>query len=295
MESVSSLVGDRPDPEQRIGGDSLWLQEVNQRVERSTGDTLGSSAKVFGVVGGYESMAPGAGSIGFTLGYYNLQDDDVAAAVGEHVVTSMLEAGAYYRITPGNFRFVARASGGYAWFSSTRRFVTTGTVREATADWTGAFANAHIGGAYEARFGRYYVRPELSGDWMYLSEGSRAESGGGVGFDLAVDPRNSSRLSAAALVTIGAQYGRTSWVRPELRFGYRFIGSGSIGDTTAHFIGTTGSPFTLVAEDDSGGWAVVGFSIKGGTELSYAAVEGDAEIRDGEQRYNLRLAGRAMF
>ena len=97
------------------------------------------------------------------------------------------------------------------------------------------------------------------------------------------------------MLTLGAQYGRTTWLRPEFRVGYRSLMSGQVGATVARFTGTTGGPFTLLGDDGSGGWLLVGFSLKGGTELSYAALEGDAELRDGEQRYNLRLAGRALF
>lgn len=295
VNSVSQLIADRPDPEQRAGGDSLWLQEVNQRTHRDDGQSLGSEGRALGIVGGYESLSPRAGAVGLTLAYYNVEDNDSSAAVNENVIGSMVEGGVYYRLTPGNFRFTARAAGGYAWFSSTRRFVYPGVVRQADSSWTATFADAHASAAYEARFGRYYARPDVSVDWLYLSEGAQTETGGGNGFNLAIDPRKSDRLTATAMLTLGAQYGRTTWLRPEFRVGYRSLLSGQVGSTVARFTGTSGGPFTLLGDDGSGGWLLVGFSLKGGTELSYAALEGDAELRDGEQRYNLRIAGRALF
>ena len=45
----------------------------------------------------------------------------------------------------------------------------------------------------------------------------------------------------------------------------------------------------------SGGWVTAGFSLKSGTQFSYVALEGDADFRHGEQRYDLRVAGRSMF
>ena len=78
-----------------------------------------------------------------------------------------------------------------------------------------------------------------------------------------------------------------------IRAGYRDIFSGEVGDTVANF--ENGSPFALAADPDRGGWGTVGFSIKGGTPLSYVALEGDADFRSGEQRYDLRVAGRSMF
>ena len=143
------------------------------------------------------------------------------------------------------------------------------------------------------RFGRFYARPELSVDYLHLKENPRTESGGGDGFDLNVNSRTSSRLSGEAIMVLGGQWGRDTWLRPEIRAGYRHIFSGTVGDTVASFTG--GNPFILSTGDDKGGWLTVGFSVKGGTSLSYVAVEGDADFRDGEQRYDLRLAGRSMF
>ena len=56
-----------------------------------------------------------------------------------------------------------------------------------------------------------------------------------------------------------------------------------------------GDPFNLVADKDNGGWATIGFSLKGGSQYSYLALEGDADFRSGEQRFDVRLAGRSMF
>ncbi|MFO1015377.1 MAG: autotransporter domain-containing protein [Caulobacteraceae bacterium] len=292
---MANMVDARPDPEQRIGGDSVWLQEVNGRVSRETTSTLGSEVKAFGLIGGYESMASTGSAYGVTLGFVSAQDDDDVAAVGEHVVASILEAGAYARYTPGNWRFTVRGAGGVVWLNSTRRFVTTGVQREAQADWSGVFASGHVGAAYEAKWGRFYARPELSLDYIYLSEGDRTETGGGDGFNLEVSQRKSDRLTGSAIMVVGAQFGRTSWLRTEFRAGYRSIISGEVGSTTARFINATGTPFTLTPDNSNSGYVVLGFSLRGGTELSYVAVEGDAELGDGEQRFNVRLAGRAMF
>lgn len=292
---MSNMVDARPDPEQRIGGDSVWLQEVNGRVSRETTSTLGSDVKAFGLIGGYESMASDGSAYGMTLAFVSAQDDDNIAAVGEHVVASILEAGAYARYTPGNWRFTVRGSGGFASLDSTRRFVTTGVQRQAEASWNGYFATGHAMAAYEARWGRFYARPELSIDYLYLSEGARTESGGGEGFNLEVSSRKSDRLTGSAIMVLGAQWGRTTWLRTEFRAGYRSIISGQVGDTTARFINATGTPFTLTPDNSNTGFVVLGFSLRGGTELSYVAVEGDAELGDGEQRFNVRLAGRAMF
>lgn len=302
-QAVSSLTAQTPDAGTRVAGTSLWLQEVNERVKRASGDTLGSQSQLFGLVGGWEHMGAGGGALGFTASYLNVQDRDSAAAVGEHTVGSLLEVGAYYRRAIGGLRVSARGAGGYAFFNEDRQFVYTGVSRRALSNWGGLFADAHFGVDYEVHLGRFYARPGVSADYLYLRQNAHTEHGGGNGsgstaddgFDLAIDSRASHRLSGAALVTLGTQFGRTTWLRTEVTGGYRRILSSNMGDTTAQFTYSGASPFTLTGEDDKGGWYTVGFSIKGGTNLSYLALEGDADFRDGEQRYNLFISGRSMF
>ncbi len=292
-QAVSSMVGTTPDAGTRVGGSSLWLQEVNQRVDRNHGDTLASSAKLLGIVGGYERMGQGGGALGVNLAYFNAQEQDKAAAVGEHVVGSMVEGGVYYRRAAGPFTMAARGAVGYSWFSGDRRFLAPGAINRAQSSWGGLFFDAHAGAAYEKSFGVFYVRPEISLDYFRLHEGARSETGGGDGFDLDVAARTSRRLSGQAQLVLGRQWGKTSWLRTEVRAGYREIFSGRVGDTVANFAG--GDPFTLVADPDKGGWATLGVSLKSGTQFSYVALEADADFRQGEQRYDVRVAGRSMF
>jgi len=293
-QSIAGLTAQTPDAGTRVAGTSLWLQEVNERVKRRSGDTLGSQSQMFGLVGGYERMGAGGGALGVTFSYMNIQDRDSASAVGEHTVASLLEAGAYYRRAIGGLRFSARGAGGYAFFHEDRQFVYTGVSKRALSNWGAFFADAHVGTAYEVHVGRFYARPEISADYLYLRENGHTESGGGNGFDLSIASRASHRLSGEAILTLGTQFGRDTWLRPEIRGGYRKIFSGNLGDTTAQFTSST-TPFTLSGAPDTGGWFTVGFSLKGGTNLSYLAIEGDADFRDGEQRYDLFLSGRSMF
>ena len=133
----------------------------------------------------------------------------------------------------------------------------------------------------------------MSADFLELNEGSHTDTGGGNAFDLIVASRNSNRLSGQALMVVGREWGQGAWLRTELRGGYREILAGQIGDTTANFTG--GSSFTLSPENDKGGWLTAGFSIKGGSQYSYLALEGDADFRSNEQRFDLRVAGRSIF
>ena len=292
-QSVSSLTSTTPDAGTRVAGSSLWLQEVNERVRRTGVETQGSYAKLLGIIGGYEKMGPMGGAAGVTLAYYNAEEAESGQQVGGNVVASMVEGGAYYRRAVGGFTVAGRAGGGYSWFSGERRLVTTGLAEKANSNWNGYFLDGHFGMAYEQRLGRFYIRPELSADYLRLHENSHAESGGDASFDLNTADRTSSRFSGQAIVVVGSQFGKVQWLRTEVRGGYREVFSGDVGNTVANFVG--GSPFSLSPDSDKGGWATLGVALKGGSQFSYVALEGDADFRSGEQRYDIRIAGRSIF
>jgi outer membrane autotransporter protein len=189
--------------------------------------------------------------------------------------------------------FSVRGAGGYAWFNQRREFVTTGVTDIAYSNWNGYFGDGHVGAQYEQHIGAFYVRPEVGFDYLYLNQAAYDERGGGAGFDLAVARQVSQRGTASALVSVGTQYGHDTWFRPEIFGGFREVAFGGIGDTTAAFTG--GLPFTLSPGDVNGGWVVAGFSLKAGTSLSYVAIEGEADLKNNEQRYDVYLSGRAMF
>ena len=294
VEKESAMTATPPDNATHVGGASLWLQEVNERVDRSGVDSLGSDAKVLGLVGGYERMGAGGGAMGVTLAYFNAQETDTAAQLGARDVASMVEAGVYYRRSLGNLTFSARGGAGYGWFSENRIFAYLTTVDEAQASWSGAFYDGHVGASYEIKlFGPYYARPELSLDYLTLHQNGYQETGPETAFNLALAPQTDTQFSGQALMVLGRQWGRAAWFRSEVRFGYREVISGEVGDVTANF--QDGTPFTVAGDPDKGGWATVGFSLKSGSEFSYLALEGDADFRKGEQRYDLRVAGRSVF
>ncbi len=292
-QKISNLAGQTPDAGTRIAGTSAWLQEVNATLKRNDGDTLGETDKVFGMVGGYETMGAAGGALGVTVAYLNIGGLGTAAPVTSSLVTNIAEVGAYYRRAWGNLRISLRGAGGYAWFNEDRSFVTTGISETSSGSWNGLFADAHAGAAYEFHVNRFYVRPELSADYLSLNESAHSETGAGPGFDLTIDRRNSERMSGTALLSIGTQYGHDTWFRPELFGGYRQVFFGNIASTTAAFTG--GDPFTLSPGNVNGGWLVAGFSLKAGTPLSYVAIEGEADIRNNEQQYDVFLSGRTMF
>jgi hypothetical protein len=292
-QSVGDLTATTPDAGTRVAGSSLWLQEVNERVRRTGIETQGSYSKVLGIIGGYERMGPAGGAVGLTLAYYNAEEQEDSQQIGGDTVASMVEAGGYYRRAVGGLTFAARGAGGYAWFSSERRLVATGVTEQANSDWGGYFVDGQVSLAYEQKLGRFYARPQVSADYLRLHESGHDETGGDPGFDLNIADRTSTRLSGEAVLVLGTQFGKAQWLRSEIQAGYREVFSGEIGDTTANFSG--GSAFSLAPDSDAGGWATIGISLKGGSQYSYLALEGNADFRSGEQRYDLRIAGRSIF
>src|SRR5215217_782094 len=293
--TVSRLTATRPDRQQRYGPDSFWIQEVNVQVMRETGVTIGSETKAFGFVGGYEAMGPDGGALGATLAFISAEEKDDVAQVGEETNIALLEAGVYWRRSIGQFTLNARGSAGYAWLNGDRVFVdpAEGEIETSTAEWNGFTAAGSLSAAYEAEFGRYYLRPTASLDYLYLREGARSENGTSEATELDIDERTSSRLSAMAELAFGATYGRDLWWRPEVRVGYRQHLAGEVGDTVFNFKG--GVPVTLVATEPGDGAIVLGLSLKAGTAMSYVALEGEYEAVDGEDRYNLQISGRVMY
>jgi hypothetical protein len=294
-EKIANLTEQTPDAGTRIAGGSAWLQEVNQTIKRNDGETLGSTDKAFGLVGGYEKMGAAGGALGVSVAYLNIADVGTSEPVNAHTISNIAEVGAYYRRAWGGLRFSVRGGAGYAWFNEDRMFVTTGVSETSTGRWNGYFADAHAGAQWEGHIGRFYVRPEASFDYLYLNEDSHSLGGAGPGFDLTIDQRQSERGVASGLITFGTQYGHDTWFRPEIYGGYRQVMFGDIANTVAQFTGAGGLPFIMSSGDVNGGWVVAGFSLKAGTPLSYVAIEGEAAIKNNEQRYDVYLSGRAMF
>lgn len=303
-QAVSSMTSTTPPASSRVAGTSLWVQEVNDRVDRSGEQTNGSFTKLVGIVGGYEHSGALGGAAGLTMAYFNTNELDHDAQLGSGVVASTVEAGAYYRRSLGGLTVSARGAIGYSWYADSRVFVatttinnsTTGTELRAHSNWGGLYYLGHFQAAYEQSIiGRYYLRPELSVDYFNLNEGAHSDTGGGNAFDLNVAARDSNRMSGQALLVLGRQWGsdQGAWLRGELRGGYRDIFSGQVGDTVASFSG--GNPFTLAPDSSTGGWFTAGFSIKTGSQYSYLALEGDVDFRAGEQMYDIRIAGRSVF
>jgi len=273
------------------GETSAWLQEINFYADKDKTESYGFRSEGFGVAGGVEK-GTSLGALGVSVAFTSSDIEDPEAEAEEVLSANLLELGLYWRAQGQYWTTWARAAGGYASFSADRSLVADGVYLNNTSDWHGWTAAAAGGVSYERNFGRLSVRPELYAEYFHLSEGARSETGGGDGFDLDIDERDSHIFSAVAAMNIGYGFGRNGWLRPELRIGYRQNLSVDAGETIARFA-SGGPDFILTPDAIEGGGPILGFRLNFGNELGMLSLTGDAEMLEDYIRYSLLL--RASF
>ncbi|WP_411286483.1 autotransporter outer membrane beta-barrel domain-containing protein [Phenylobacterium sp.] len=273
------------------GETSAWVQEINFYADKDKTDTYGFRSEGFGVAGGIE-RGTGLGAVGITAAFTSSDLEDPESEAEEVLSASLLELGLYWRAQGQYWTTWARAAAGYATFESERRFVGAGLNLSNESDWSGFSLAAAGGVSYERNFGRFSVRPEAYAEFFSLSEDGHVETGGGDGFDLEIDDRDGHLFSATAAVNLGMAMGENSWLRPELRVGWRQNISVDPGETIARF--RSGGPdFVLDGGSIEGGGPIVGLRLNVGNELGMLTISADAEMIEDYVRYLLFL--RASF
>ena len=273
------------------GETSAWVQEINFYADKDKTDTYGFRSEGFGVAGGIE-RGSGLGAVGISLAFTSSDLQDPESEAEEVLSASLLELGLYWRAQGQYWTTWARAAAGYATFESERRFVGAGLNLSNESDWNGFTLAAAGGVSYERNFGRFSIRPEAYAEFFSLSEEGHVETGGGDGFDLEIDDRDGHLFSATAAVNFGMSMGEDSWLRPEVRVGWRQNISVDPGETIARF--RSGGPdFTLDGGSIEGGGPILGFRLNIGNELGMLSINADAEMIEDYIRYMLFL--RASF
>lgn len=273
------------------GETSAWVQEINFYADKDRTDTYGFRSEGFGVAGGVE-RGSGLGAVGLSVAFTSSDLEDPESEAEEVLSANLLELGLYWRAQGQHWTTWARAAAGYATFESERRLVGAGLNLSNSSDWNGFSLAAAAGASYERSFGRFSIRPEIFAEYFALSEDGHVEEGGGDGFDLEIDDREGHMFSATAAVNFGMAMGQDSWLKPELRVGWRQNISVDPGETIARF--RSGGPdFTLTPDTIEGGGPIVGFRLNVGNELGMLSVSADAEMIDDYVRYMLFL--RASF
>jgi hypothetical protein len=273
------------------GETSAWVQEINFYADKDKTDTYGFRSEGFGVAGGIE-RGSGLGAVGVSVAFTSSDLEDPESEAEEVLSANLLELGLYWRAQGQHWTTWARAAGGYASFTSERRFVGAGLNLANESDWSGFSLAAAGGVSYERNFGRFSIRPEAYAEYFSLSEEGHSETGGGDGFDLEIDDRDGHLFSATAAINLGMAMGEDDWLRPELRVGWRQNISVDPGETIARF--RSGGPdFTLDGGSIEGGGPIVGFRLNVGNELGMLSISADAEMIEDYIRYMLFL--RASF
>jgi hypothetical protein len=272
----------------------MWAQEIVFRIDHAAEQAAGFRSQGFGLASGVETVGV-MNALGLSASFVTTDYHDKGAASGEQVAMNFFEGGAYWRFEAGGLKADVRGGLGYVHFDSNRLLVDPAASLDlkAKAKWGGWLADAHAGVSYEVTAGRFYARPELSADYLRMSEGKYQEAGGGDGFDLSVDSRKGDLMTGQALLALGARFGDELYWSPEVKVGYRAKLMGDPGSTTARFAG--GSDFTLDPEDVAAGGLVARAGFKGGTEFVLFSVDGGGVFGDAYKEYDVHATLRFKF
>jgi outer membrane autotransporter protein len=276
----------------RSSGMGVWAQEILFEIRRDRTDANGFKSQGFGLAGGVDLLGE-VNALGVTAAFVATEYRDRGATAGEQVSMNVLNGGGYWRFDTGGLHADARVGVGYAWFDGDRRLVGAGLDLRTEADWTGWLVDAHAGVSYTANLGAFYARPELSVDYLRLSEDGYSEEGGGAGFDLTVDERKGDLLTGQAALALGYKFGDEVYWAPELKVGWRQRLAGNPGETTARF--GNGTPFVLDAEQVFDGGLVARLGIRGGSEKVLFAVDGGGTFESDYKEYDVRATVRFQF
>lgn len=294
-QAVSRAVEDRQGPD--AGG--FWLQETAIGVVRDDkADDPGYTAWTLGLVAGAETGRFPIGVVGATIAGSSGKVENEDYVSGDSMIVNTVEAGGYWRLVNGPLALNARAAGSWVGVTNQRAVAVFDDddvrilYRNAKGKWSGAALTGRLSAGYEARFGRYYMRPSASLDYFWLREDGYTETGGDA-INLSVDERTSHRLDGFVGVAGGARFGDDGWWGPEMQVGWRTI-SGENGKTIGRFVSGT-DDFTLLADEVTGSGAVIRGAIKGEEQGAAFAVEGGASMRDDLAVYDLRLAAHFRF
>ena len=272
----------------------LWLQQVAWGSSKSIGSTSSYDITGWGASGGYGINLGKFATVGVTAAYLWGKDSHNA----NELQSNHYEGGVYLLGGSGPLRAWGRATIGTINFDSKRNFGAAATsngqtvTRTSDGSWKGTLYSGTAGLSYEARIGRFSIRPNATIEYYKLKEDGYSETGGGDAIDLTVQSRDSKESAANALLTLGYDLMRVDpegdggWARVELEGGRRELLSSSLGNTVAAF--KNGTPFTLAAEERTSGWRG-GLRVLGGN----SDVKFIAEVNAEQQQGDVSVGGRA--
>ena len=242
-------------------GRKVWVQEylVGMGFD-GTSDSPGYDGGGFGLAMGTDREWGPLDAVGLMV---NMTTGDFEETTGGYnpVISTSLGLGAYAVDTVGPVNL--RASGLISRVSfDSHRDIYFGEDLEYTMEgsWAGLSTAASLSASTHGELGMFYAEPKVSLDWFRLDQDGYTETGGNELLRARVGDVTTDRLSASALLALGAEISSTGGVlRIQADGGYRSLLSSTPYSTSVQFLGSEDS-FTLTATDPAPDAALFGLS-----------------------------------
>jgi hypothetical protein len=296
----SGSVGAQASDEVQQSRGGLWASEFIFGMNQSRGDNEAFDAVGLGLIGGID-----VGGYGATLSFASANVTKPHDPGDSIVSISQLEGGLYASPSFGVLRTDFRLAGGYLKISDRREFAaevvsgdlssTSSVSRTANGSWSGYDFSGRAGIGAQFDIGRsVFVQPQAHVDFLKIHEGSYGESGGGQGFDLNVQARDSTQASVTAGFVAGMRFGKGFVFKPQIELGWDQVLSGGPGNTTSRF--AYGGPnFTVAPDAVNKGAGVLRLSLKGDGDYVHFDLEGGGEFRSDYQNADVRAVFRISY
>jgi len=281
-----------------------WLQEFFYFADRElAGLSEQYRGEGFGFSGGLDTAFGPFHAVGVSLGFASTEIEDVIGSDAPLNVRTY-QAGTYAGFEKNGFNIDVYGGGGISDFEQDRRVSVGNFLGTAEGEWQGVHANAALRAGYEIALNeKYWARPSVSLDYLYLNEYGHTETGT-EGVRLRVDGRKSETAAATAMLDVGAIFeGKRTWIRPSLRVGYRNEFISDPIETAFRFQGLSDSDGNLFDSElarlrafafpDEG--VLLGFTVAAGSTYSSIGFDFDSDIRDGFIRHTGRVVIRLLF
>lgn len=187
--------------------------------------------------------------LGFGAGY---QSTSVSTATNATSEGNTGQAGVALKYNIGSMLLAGTASGGRAWYDTTRPVAFTGFSGTATSDSEIDFLNGGLRLAYVLGTPQLYFKPVLDAAVTRLDLGGFTEAGGGAA-NLTVAGTRQTVYTIAPSLEAGTEWWLTNGtlIRPFLRGGVTFYEGNDFGLSAAFAGAPTGiSPFTINTDMD---------------------------------------------
>jgi hypothetical protein len=303
--AMSRAVGEATaDRSSSAGGEAktagFWGGEYLVGIDQGRSDSTAYRSVGGGLVGGLD-FGNGLGTT-FSVASANVTRPNDPGDTQTSVST--VEGGFYVAPQLGALHLDARLGAGYLSVSNRRQFVApvvagdlsslTTITRLAKSQWSGYDLSGRLGAGLEFQVGkRGFIEPLIHADFFHLHENAYTEKGGGDGFDMNVQARDSTQTSVTGSVVSGMRFGSAFVFSPQVEVGWDDIIQGGPGKTTAQL--AYGGPGFIVPANNIGGAGVLHLGLKGDGEFMHFAVEGGGEFRSNYTEADLKAVFRMSY